>query len=57
VGSVDASASKIQSAAAKQVPVVTEKLIHDSIAKGQLLNERPYLVAAHSYLRRVRTVL
>jgi len=54
LSSVDASQSKVQSAAAKQVPVVTEKLIHDSIKEGRILNERPYLVASHSYLRRVK---
>lgn len=51
--SVNASTSKIQSAAAKQVPAVSEKLITDSIAEGRLLNEGPYLVSSHSYLRRV----
>jgi len=55
LGSVEASASKIQSAEAKQVPVVSEKLIHDSIKEGRLLHERAFLVASHSYLRRVKT--
>lgn len=51
--SVNASTSKIQSAAAKQVPAVSEKLLTDSVEQGTLLNEGPYLVSAHSYLRRV----
>lgn len=52
IDSVDKSSSKIHSAAQKQVPVVSEKLIYDSIAEGQLLGERPYLISTHSYIRR-----
>ena len=51
--SIMASTSKIQSAAAKQVPAVTEKLIYDSIEAGRILPERNYLVSKHSYQSRV----
>jgi len=43
------SQPKIQAAAAKQVPVVSEKYIYDCIASGRLLNEHPYLVSDHPY--------
>ena len=51
--SVDASASKIQSAAAKQAPVVSENLVHESIAAGRLLNEKNFLISNHPYVRRI----
>jgi len=46
---VQASASKIQSAASKQVPAVSEKLIFDSINAGRVLSEKNYLVSNHPY--------
>jgi len=47
--SVAASNSKIQSAASKQLPAVSEKLIYDSISSGRLLPEKGYLVSNHPY--------
>ena len=53
VESVDASLIKVQAAASKQVPVVTEKLFYDSLASRKLLSEKRYLVSSHPYLRRI----
>jgi hypothetical protein len=51
--SLIASQPKIASAATKQVPACSDRLIYDSVERGVLQHERIYLLSDHPYKRRV----